>query len=122
MDVPNVSVMSPILQDAKRSLTVLRLVGLPVIGEDVLFATVQNANQYDTAPCPVELLKTITDVLNVAVMVLLLNVLKLHVIIHVIILKIPLDVLFVSALLCVLEQLCPVMNLASLFSTLLKVV
>lgn len=122
IDVPNVNVMSPILQDVKRSLIVLQLVGLSVIREDVLFVTVQNANRYNTALHPVQLLKTIMDVLNVAVMVLLKTVLKLYVIIHAIILKMPMDVLLVNALVCVLKELCLVMYPASSCNTLLMIV
>ncbi|KAK3872611.1 hypothetical protein Pcinc_022312 [Petrolisthes cinctipes] len=103
MDVPNVTVMSLILLDVKRSATVQALVGLSVIREDVSSVTVQSANKYKTAQNTVALLKIITDVLNVTVMDLLLNVLKLNVIIHVNILKMPLDVLSVIALCCVLE-------------------
>lgn len=120
--VPNVSVMSPILQDVKRSLIVLRLVGLSMIRQDVLFVTVPNADRYNTALHPVELLKIIMDVLNVAVMVLLQNVLKLYVIIHVIILKMSMDVLLVNALVCVLKELCLVMYPVNSCSTLLRIV
>ncbi|KAK4320216.1 hypothetical protein Pmani_008907 [Petrolisthes manimaculis] len=87
----------------KRSATVQAHVGLSVIREDVSSVTVQSANKYKTVQSAVVLLKIITDVLNVIVMDLLLNVLKLNVIIHVNILKMPLDVLSVIALCCVLE-------------------